>query len=294
MHNRPLTTFRMNTYEKQGRGWPVIVNQESEKDSCPERAQRDWARAGGAVSGQDDSKAASGRRAPGGGRALPELFLRSLFGRGFASWLAFEAGEGVFEHFSDAAVTGFRGAAIEDAEQPVAALDTSHGLPALIGAGIAREGEFQNWGQVELGFHGGEQQFGGSFGSAEAGCGVFNIGNLMAEPLAHGKGELVEPAAERAVFVEDVLEFRRDGGDRFCRVRHQAEGRGVADGGVGAGLQPLFDQHALVALAVGEDPSAKRKAVDFAFDAAFGARSPTFRNAHPNAVKNPAQPPHYP
>ncbi len=30
-----LSTFRMNTYEKQGEGWPVIVNQESDKDSCP-------------------------------------------------------------------------------------------------------------------------------------------------------------------------------------------------------------------------------------------------------------------
>src|SRR5229473_2515561 len=37
---RTLTTFRMNTYEKQGEGGPVIVNQESEKDSCPQRAQR--------------------------------------------------------------------------------------------------------------------------------------------------------------------------------------------------------------------------------------------------------------
>src|SRR5260370_28794562 len=34
---RTLTVFRMNTYEKQGEGAPVIVNQESEEDSCPER-----------------------------------------------------------------------------------------------------------------------------------------------------------------------------------------------------------------------------------------------------------------
>jgi hypothetical protein len=34
---RALTIFRMNTYEKGGRGWPVIVNQESVKDSCPEK-----------------------------------------------------------------------------------------------------------------------------------------------------------------------------------------------------------------------------------------------------------------
>jgi hypothetical protein len=30
-----LSSFRINTYEKQGRGRPVIVNQESDQDSCP-------------------------------------------------------------------------------------------------------------------------------------------------------------------------------------------------------------------------------------------------------------------
>src|SRR5229473_2172691 len=40
---RTLTTFGMNTYEKQGEGVSVIVNQVSEEDSRPERAQRDGA-----------------------------------------------------------------------------------------------------------------------------------------------------------------------------------------------------------------------------------------------------------
>src|SRR2546422_9522346 len=34
---RTLTIFSVNTYEKRGRGRPVIVNQESVKDSCPEK-----------------------------------------------------------------------------------------------------------------------------------------------------------------------------------------------------------------------------------------------------------------
>ncbi len=51
-------------------------------------------------------------------------------------------GESRFEHFGDAAVAGFGGAAIEDAEEVAAALQESHGLPALIGTGIAGEGEF--------------------------------------------------------------------------------------------------------------------------------------------------------
>ena len=79
-------------------------------------------------------------------RPLPEFFVGDFyagcFGFCFGSCFAIRADESVFEHFGDAAVAGFGGAAIEDAEQPVAALDGSHGLPALIGAGIAGEGEF--------------------------------------------------------------------------------------------------------------------------------------------------------
>ncbi len=65
--------------------------------------------------------------------------------------------------------------------------------------------------------------------------------------------------------------------------------RGVADGGVAAGPQTLFDEHAVIALAGGEDPSAKRKAVDFAFDADFGARSPNFSDVERDADKNPVE-----
>src|SRR5712692_5841518 len=36
----PAKPFRCNTYKKHGVGLRVMVNQESDKDSCPERAQR--------------------------------------------------------------------------------------------------------------------------------------------------------------------------------------------------------------------------------------------------------------
>ncbi len=55
-------------------------------------------------------------------RPLPEFFVGGFFGRCFASWPAFEAGEGVFEHLGDAAVAAFGSAAREDAEEIVAAL----------------------------------------------------------------------------------------------------------------------------------------------------------------------------
>src|SRR6266478_1735460 len=100
---------------------------------------------------------------------------------------------------------------------------------------------------------------------------------------------MVEPAAEGAVFVEDALEFRRDAGDRFCRVRHQAEVRRVARGGVGTSLYALFDEHALIALAGGEDPSAKREAIDFAFDSDLGAGSPHFSDIERNADNDPVE-----
>src|SRR5437667_5639216 len=156
----------------------------------------------------------------------------------------------------------------------VAALKRSHGLPALVGGRISGEGALEDGRQVELGFHGGEQLFGDSLGAADAGFGALYGDDPIADPLAHGKAECVEPAAEPAVLLEDALEFGGDDGDAFCGVRFEAEVGGFADGGVAAGLQTLFDEHALVAIGGGEDPGAKRKAVDFAFDAVYGARSP--------------------
>src|SRR6266446_376453 len=214
---------------------------------------------------------------------LLKLLVGEFFGGGFGSWPAAGAGEGVFEHFGDAAVPRFGGAAIEDAEQIVTTLDGSHGLPALVGAGIAGEGKFQDGRQVELGFHGGEQLFGDSLGAAYASFGTFYADDPIANPLAHGEAELVEPAAEGAVFVEDALEFGGDDGDALGGVGFEAEVCGVSDGDVAAGLQTIFDKHALVALAGGEDPSTKREAVDFAFDADFGARSPNFGDVERDA-----------
>src|SRR2546426_9478709 len=165
---------------------------------------------------------------------LPEFFVGGFFGRRFASWLAFEAGEGVFEHSGDAAVAAFGSAAIEDAEEMVAALQGSHGLPALIGAGIASESELQDGGQVEFGFHGGHKLFGDSFGAADASFGAFYADDPMADPCAHGKAKLVEPVVEGAVFVEDALEFGGDDDDAFCSVRFQAELGSFTQGGVAA------------------------------------------------------------
>ncbi len=215
--------------------------------------------------------------------------MGSFARRWFGSWFAFEVGEGGFEHFGDAAVAGLRGAAIKDAEQVVATLQEGHGLPALISAGIAGEGEFQNGGQVELGFHGGEQLFGDLFGAADAGCGVFYVGDPIADPFAHGKRELVKPTAEGAIFVEDALEFSGDDGDPFCGVGFEAELGGVAQGGVGAGLQAFVDEHAVKALASGENGSAKREAVDFAFDPDLGAGSPDFRDVERDADNDPVE-----
>ena len=48
----------------------------------------------------------------------------------FAFWFSVGVGESVFKHFGDAAVAGFEGAVIEDAEQVATALQGSHGLPA--------------------------------------------------------------------------------------------------------------------------------------------------------------------
>src|SRR5690348_15424210 len=167
---------------------------------------------------------------------LLKFFVSEFFGGGFGSWFAAGAGEGVFHHFGDAAVAGFRRAAIEDAEQLVAALQRSHGLPAFIGAGICRESALEDGRQVELGFHGGKQLLSDLLGAADAGFGALYGDDPIADPLAHGKAKCVEPAAEPAVLLEDALEFSGDDGDAFCGVRFEAELGGVANRGVAAGL----------------------------------------------------------
>src|SRR2546426_2013508 len=182
---------------------------------------------------------------------LPEFFVGGFFGRRFASWLAFEAGEGVFEHSGDAAVAAFGSAAIEDAEEMVAALQGSHGLPALIGAGIASESELQNGRQVEFGFHSGHKLFGNPVGAADASFRAFFADYPIANPFAHGKAKPVEPAAEGALFVEDALEFGGDDGDALFSVRFPAGLGGFAHGGGAAGPEPVCDKQAVGNLAAG-------------------------------------------
>src|SRR5260370_611788 len=83
-------------------------------------------------------------------------------------------------------------------------------------------------GEGEGGFHGGEQLLGDLFSAAEAGCGIFYVDDPIANPLTHGVVEMVEPAAEGAVFVEDALEFPGDGDDAFCGVGFEVEESGIA------------------------------------------------------------------
>src|SRR5437016_2696524 len=217
------------------------------------------------------------------------------YGQRLGIWLflffrfAFGEGESVIEHLGDAAVAGFGGAVIEDAEQVAAALPASHGLPALIGAGIAGEGELQNGRQVEFGFHGGEQLFRDLLGAADAGWGIFDVGDPIAAPFAYGKGELLEPAAEGTVFVEDALEFGGDGCVAFFGVRFEAELRGVAGRGVRSSLHALVDGQAVKTLAGGEKRSPNGEAVDFALHSEPGACAPDFRAVERNAHDDPAE-----
>jgi len=167
--------------------------------------------------------------------------------------LAFGEGEGGFEHLGDAAVAGGGGAVMEDGEQLSAAVEGRHPLPACKRARIAGERQLENGREFAFGFHGGEQLFGDLLGAAEAGGRALHVGDQVGDPLASGVVELVEPAAEGAVFVEDSLKFRGDGGEAFFGVGLEAEVRGVAGGGVRAGLHALVDQQVVIALAGGEE-----------------------------------------
>src|SRR5258708_30669729 len=99
--------------KKAGRGWPVMLTR------FPKTILVLSERSG------------MGRRGP-----LPEFFVGSFFGRGFASGLAFEAGERVFEHFGDAAGTGFGGEARKNVGQSTAGVDRDHGVPAFVSGGV--------------------------------------------------------------------------------------------------------------------------------------------------------------
>src|SRR5216684_6173128 len=153
---------------------------------------------------QETQMTADGRRC---GRRSQCLFYISSFSVG--------GGEGGFEQFGDAAVAGFGRAVIKDGEQLSAAVEGRHALPAGESAKIAGEREFENGREFAFGFHGGEQLFGDLLGAAEEGLGALHVVDQVGGPLASGVVELVEPAAEGAVFVEDSLKFRGDGGEAF-------------------------------------------------------------------------------
>jgi len=131
--------------------------------------------------------------------------------------------------------------------------------------------------------------FGDLFGAADAGLGVFYVDDPIADPLANGEGQLVEPAAEGTVFVEDALEFRGYGGDAFIGVGFEAELRGVAGRDVRASLYALVDGQAVKTLAGGEKGSPNSEAVDFALHSEPGACAPDFWDVDRDAHDDPAE-----
>src|SRR5260370_2945405 len=92
VHNHPLTIFRMNTYEKQGDVCQLLLTRNPKKDFYHERPSgvKDLSSFPKRIPVLSE-RSGMGRRGP-----LPEFFVGSFFGRGFASGFAFEAGEGVF------------------------------------------------------------------------------------------------------------------------------------------------------------------------------------------------------
>jgi len=77
--------------------------------------------------------------------------------------------------------------------------------------------------------------------------------------LRNGEGELVEPAAEGTVFVEDALEFGGDGGDAFFGVGLEAGTARCRRRGVRASLHALVDGQAVKTPAGGEKRSPMAK-----------------------------------
>src|SRR2546429_985311 len=140
---------------------------------------------------------------------------------------------------------------------------------------------------LAFGFPGGQELLGNLLGAAPAGLGTLYLRDPIGDPLARGVVKLLEPAAQRAFFVEDALEFSRDDGDSFFGIGLEVEPRDHARASAGAGLHALVDEQVVVALAGGEQRGAKREAVDFGFYLEHAARSSDFGDIQRNAHDDP-------
>jgi hypothetical protein len=105
----------------------------------------------------------------------------------------------------------FRIAAAEDEDQVLPAERLRHEFPSVAGLGVAAEGSFHQRRQVELGFHGFHQVFGGVLRATQARLFFFDFADLAVDLVARGFGEGIEKFLEAFGLAEFAGEDRVDG-----------------------------------------------------------------------------------
>src|SRR6267154_508853 len=123
---------------------------------------------------------------------------------------AFGEGRGFLKGFLDAARARLRGAVIENSEQMPAAVRGRHALPALERMRLAREGDLQYGRKFVLGIHDRQQALGHLLGAPGACFRALDLANPLADFVACGVAELLEPSAEVSIFFEVAFQLRRD------------------------------------------------------------------------------------
>src|ERR1700674_261529 len=196
---------------------------------------------------------------------------------------------GVIEHFVDAAGSGVRISVIEDAKQVPATTRDGHSIPTFASAWMARESDLENGRQFPLRIHDREQAFRNLFRATDACFAAFRFGDPLGDVAAGGMIQLVIPAAKRAIFAENALEFIRNGDGPLFAVEFHLESGNVAFDGSRSFLHPLVDQQKVPALSGGKERSAERESVDFAFYFDLAAQPPGFGCIERYANDDPVQ-----
>src|SRR5207237_10568914 len=106
---------------------------------------------------------------------------------------------------------------------------------------------------------------------------------------ALGRIQLVEPAAQPAIFRQRALQFIRLGDHPLFGIWLQPEMRSHSRPSAAASLHPLVDQQIVVAFAGGKQRGAKREAVDLAFNTKLAAFAPKLMNFEGNAKDDPLE-----
>ena len=106
---------------------------------------------------------------------------------------------------------------------------------------MARESDLENGWQFPFRLHDGEQALRNLFRATHASFGALGLGDPLRNVVAGGVIQSVIPAAKRAIFTENALDFVRDGHDPFFAVQFHLKTRNAAFDGSRSLLHPLVD-----------------------------------------------------